>query len=61
MKFSQARSGTIVRTIVARDGSWTAGPLSPIQAGLVKFDKPGTYTYTCKEHPCAAAQLIVVE
>ena len=50
-----------MHTIVARDGSWTTGPLSPIQAGVVKFDKPGSYTYTCKEHPWAAAQLIVVE
>jgi alcohol dehydrogenase (cytochrome c) len=54
-------NGTMVHTIVARDGSWTTGPLNPIQAGVVKFDKPGTYIYTCKEHPWAAAQLIVVE
>ena len=52
-------NGTMVHTIVARDGSWTTGPLNPIQAGVVKFDKPGTYIYTCKEHPWAAAQLIV--
>ena len=54
-------NGTMVHTIVARDGSWTTGPLNPIQAGVVKFDKPGTYIYTCKEHPWAAAELIVVE
>jgi quinohemoprotein ethanol dehydrogenase len=54
-------NGSMVHTVVARDGSWTTGPLGPIQAGVVKFDKPGTYTYTCKEHPWAAAQLIVVD
>jgi quinohemoprotein ethanol dehydrogenase len=54
-------NGTMVHTVIARDGSWTTGALSPIQAGVVKFDKPGTYIYTCKDHPWAAAQLIVVE
>src|SRR5207244_2284795 len=48
-------NGTMVHTVVARDGSWTTGPLHPIQAGVVRFDKPGTYVYTCKEHPWAAA------
>ena len=54
-------NSALVHTTVARDGSWTTGPLNPIQAGVVKFDKPGTYVYTCKEHPWAAAELIVVE
>ena len=54
-------NGTTVHTVTARDGSWTTGPLKPIQAGVVRFDKPGTHIYTCKEHPWAVAELIVVD
>ena len=50
----------MVHTIAAEDGSWTTGPLNPIQVGVVKFDKPGTYAYFCKDHPWAKAQLLVV-
>ena len=37
-------NGTTVHTIEALDGSWSVGPLNPIQAGVRMFDKPGTYT-----------------
>ena len=47
------------RTIVAQDGSWTTGRLDPAEVAGVTFDKPGTYTYICKEHPWAKAQIIV--
>ena len=53
-------NGRMVHTVMAEDGSWTTGPLNPIQVGVVTFDKPGTYTYVCKDHPWAKAQLIVV-
>jgi quinohemoprotein ethanol dehydrogenase len=53
-------NGRLVHTITAEDGSWTTGPLNPIQVGVVRFDKPGTYTYMCKDHPWAKAQLVVV-
>ena len=53
-------NGTTIHMIEALDGSWTVGPIGPIQAGVRTFDTPGTYTYTCKEHPWARAQLIVV-
>jgi plastocyanin len=43
----------------AEDGSWTTGALNPIEVGVVTFDKPGTYTYACSNHPWAKAQLIV--
>jgi quinohemoprotein ethanol dehydrogenase len=54
-------NGHLVHTVVAEDGSWTTGTLSPLEAGAVTFDKPGTYTYTCRNHPWAKAQVIVTE
>lgn len=52
-------NGRMAHTIVAEDGSWTTGTLNPIEVGGVKFDKAGTYTYICKEHPWAYGQIIV--
>ena len=52
-------NGRMVHTVVAQDGSWTTGPLDPAGVAGVTFDKPGTYTYICKEHPWAYAQIIV--
>jgi quinohemoprotein ethanol dehydrogenase len=53
-------NGRMGHTVTAEDGSWTTGPLAPLEAGAVTFDRPGTYTYICKEHPWAKAELIVV-
>jgi quinoprotein glucose dehydrogenase len=50
----------MVHTIAAQDGSWATGPLKPAEAGGVTFDKPGTYTYICKEHPWSHGQIVVV-
>jgi hypothetical protein len=52
-------NGEMVHTIVAQDGSWTTGPLGPLDIGSVVFDKPGTYTYICKEYPWMYGQIIV--
>ena len=52
-------NGIVDHTIVAVDGSWTTGVLHPLDIGIVKFDKPGTYTYICKEHPWVYGQIIV--
>ena len=54
-------NGTMTHTVVAKDGSWATGPISPAQNGYVTFDKPGTYTYVCKNHPWAYGQVIVVD
>ncbi len=54
-------NGRLVHTIVAEDGSWTTGPLQVADVGARTFDRPGTYTYVCKEHPWAYGQIIVVE
>jgi quinohemoprotein ethanol dehydrogenase len=53
-------NGRMRHTVLAEDGSWTTGPLAPLEAGAVTFDKPGEYTYVCRDHPWAKAQLIVV-
>jgi len=53
-------NGNTAHTIVAQDGSWTTGKLLPTAIGTVVFDKPGTYTYICKEHPWSYGQIIVV-
>jgi len=47
-------------TIVARDGSWTTGPIPVTEERKLLFDKPGLYTYTTKEHPWSYGQLMVV-
>ncbi len=52
-------NGRMIHTIVAEDGSWSTGPLKPLDVGTVTFDKPGTYTYICKEHPWVYGQIIV--
>jgi alcohol dehydrogenase (cytochrome c) len=54
-------NGLMVHTIVAQDGSWTTGPLNPADVGGVTFDKAGTYTYMCREHPWAVGQIVVTD
>lgn len=43
----------------AVDGSWTTGEVQPGKSGTVKFDKPGSYTYSCADHPWSYAQIVV--
>jgi hypothetical protein len=50
----------INHTVVAQDGSWSTPTLEPSDAAVVTFDKPGMYTYICKEHPWSYGQIIVV-
>jgi quinohemoprotein ethanol dehydrogenase len=52
-------NGRMVHTIVAQDGSWTTGPLQTGDVGGTTFDRPGSYSYICKEHPWAYGQVIV--
>jgi plastocyanin len=65
---ARVKAGTAVRwvnngrmnhTIAAEDGSWITARLSPLEAAAVTFDKPGEYTYICKEHPWARGQIVV--
>jgi plastocyanin len=52
-------NGSVRHEIVALDGSWGTGPLSPTQEASVGFSKPGEYTYRCKDHPWAYGRILV--
>ena len=52
-------NGELVRTITARDGSWTTGTLEPGMWSFVTFDEPGTYLYHSEEHPWAVGEITV--
>ena len=52
-------AGKLPHSATAVDGSWTTGEIAPGQSATVKFDKPGTYTYHCTDHPWSYAQLVV--
>ncbi len=52
-------TGKLPHSATASDGSWTTGEIAPGQSATVKFDKPGTYTYSCTDHPWTYAQLVV--
>lgn len=52
-------NGTLPHTIMARDGSWTLPPIAPAEQVARVFDAPGTYLYTCKEHPWSIGQIVV--
>ena len=49
-------NGRIPHTIAANDGSWNSGSLGPAKSFYVTFDKPGTYLYSCTDHPWAVGQ-----
>jgi quinohemoprotein ethanol dehydrogenase len=51
--------GKVPHDATAQDGSWSTGEVAPGKSATVKFDKPGTYTYVCKDHPWSYGQLIV--
>jgi alcohol dehydrogenase (cytochrome c) len=46
-------------TIVARDGSWTSGPIAPGASATVTVPKAGVYDYACKDHPWTMGELTV--
>jgi len=59
MRVTWRNNGRLAHTFVAVDGSWTTGTLKPLDFASVTFDKPGTYTYICKEYPWVYGQIIV--
>lgn len=46
-------------TIVADDGSFESPGLAKDQDWSHTFDKPGTYTYTIKQHPKAKGKIVI--
>jgi quinohemoprotein ethanol dehydrogenase len=43
----------------AQDGSWSTGEVAPGKTATVKFDRPGKYTYICKDHPWSYGEIVV--
>ncbi len=54
-------TGHETHSAVAQDGSWRIGPIATGESRSISFDKPGTYTYICEEHPWTYGQLVVEE
>jgi plastocyanin len=52
-------AGKMPHEAKAQDGSWATGKIMPGASASILFDKPGTYTYVCSDHPWSFAQLIV--
>lgn len=51
--------GKLPHSATAVDGSWTTGEVAPGKSATVKFDKPGSFTYSCSDHPWSYAQIVV--
>jgi alcohol dehydrogenase (cytochrome c) len=51
--------GKETHSATAQDGSWTTGEVAPGKSATVKFDKPGKYTYICKDHPWSYGEITV--
>jgi alcohol dehydrogenase (cytochrome c) len=47
-------------TISVRQQTWTTGPIAPEGTGSIQFDTPGTYVYTCENHPWQQGEITVV-
>lgn len=58
-KVTWTNNGKEAHDAAAADGSWSTGEIPPGGSATVTFDKPGTYTYVCKDHPWSYGQLIV--
>jgi hypothetical protein len=58
-KVTWVNNGKLPHTIAAMDGSWTTQRMTPSDESSVVINKPGKYTYICKDHPWTYGQLIV--
>ena len=54
-------NGGDAHTVTADDGSFDSGDLEPSDGFSWYFDTPGTYTYTCADHPWMTGMIIVVD
>lgn len=46
-------------TISVRAQSWTTGAIKPDATGSIQFDVPGTYVFTCDNHPWQQGEITV--
>ncbi len=51
--------GKLAQDVTALDGSWSTGEIAPGQARSVRFDRPGTFYFRCKDHPWSYGQIVV--
>jgi plastocyanin len=54
-------NGGDAHTVTADDGSFDSGDLEPSDGFSWYFDTPGTYTYTCADHPWMTGTIIVTD
>jgi glucose dehydrogenase/plastocyanin len=47
-------------TITVRQQTSTSGAIAPGATGSIQFDTPGTYVYTCENHPWQQGEITVV-
>jgi alcohol dehydrogenase (cytochrome c) len=52
-------NGKVPHNPTAVDGSWTTGEIAPGASATVTIAKPGSYTYSDKDHPWSYGQLVV--
>lgn len=52
-------TSTLTHTVVARDGSWTTGPIPPGGKASVTVTRTGAHEYFCKDHPWSLGELTV--
>jgi quinohemoprotein ethanol dehydrogenase len=57
--FRWTNTGSVPHTIMAADGSWSAGPIAPGQSMPLAIEKKGTYVYWSQETPWSKGQLTV--
>jgi alcohol dehydrogenase (cytochrome c) len=53
-------TGRAPHTMSVRGYTWTTGPIASGGAGSIRFDRPGTYVYTCENHPWQQGEITVV-
>ena len=46
-------------TISVRGQRWTTGPIKPDATGSIQFDVPGTYVFSCDNHPWQQGEITV--
>lgn len=52
-------NGQEAHTVTSDDGSFDSGDLEPSDGFSWYFDTPGTYTYTCADHPWMTGTVVV--
>jgi alcohol dehydrogenase (cytochrome c) len=59
-RVSWKNTGNEPHTISVRQHTWTTGGIAPGATGSIQFDTPGTYVYTCDNHPWQQGEITVV-